>query len=81
VAHEVARGVAPLDTSFAEVQVNIENPAGILEATIDGRLTSGGPPLSLDVRRAAYKRSAQILLAGHVPLYRASAALRDALLA
>jgi 2-methylaconitate cis-trans-isomerase PrpF len=81
VAHEVARGIAPLGTSFGEVRVDIENPAGILEATIDGRLTSGGASQGLEVRRAAYKRSAQILLAGHVPLYRASTALRDALLA
>jgi len=33
------------------------------------------------VRKAAYRRSTQILLRGHVPLYRASDALRGALLA
>jgi 2-methylaconitate cis-trans-isomerase PrpF len=80
VAHEIARNVAPLGTAFGEVQVDIENPAGVLEATIDGRLASD-PSQGLEIRRAAYKRSAQILLAGHVPLYRASAQLRDALLA
>ena len=37
-------------------------------------------PSGLDVRKAAYRRSTQILLRGHVPLYRASTALRDALL-
>jgi 2-methylaconitate cis-trans-isomerase PrpF len=80
VAHEIARNVAPLGTAVGEVQVDIENPAGVLEATIDGRLASD-PSQGLEIRRAAYKRSAQILLAGHVPLYRASAQLRDALLA
>jgi 4-oxalomesaconate tautomerase len=34
----------------------------------------------LEVRKAAYRRSTQILLRGHVPLYRASDALRDSLL-
>ena len=33
------------------------------------------------INRAAYKRSAQILLRGYVPLYRASAALKQALAA
>jgi hypothetical protein len=46
-----------------------------LEATIEARLAPSG----LDVRKAAYRRSTQILLRGHVPLYRASDALRGAL--
>ena len=76
VAHEVARGVAGVGRDFTEVDVGIENPAGVLEATIEARLTSSG----LEVRKAAYRRSTQILLRGHVPLYRASDALRGALL-
>jgi 4-oxalomesaconate tautomerase len=76
VAHEVAGGLPPVSDDFAEVDVGIENPAGILEATIQARLVPSG----LDVRKAAYRRSTQILLQGHTPLYRASAALRDALL-
>jgi 4-oxalomesaconate tautomerase len=76
VAHEVAGGLPPVSDDFAEVDVGIENPAGILEATIQARLVPSG----LDVRKAAYRRSTQILLRGHTPLYRASAALRDALL-
>jgi hypothetical protein len=76
VAHEVARGVASVGGDFAEVDVGIENPAGVLEATIEARLMSSG----LEVRKAAYRRSTQILLRGHVPLYRASDALRGALL-
>ena len=71
IAHEVARGVAPPGPGFAENGVDIENPAGILAAIVDARLGNAG----LDVRTAAYKRSTQILLRGHVPLYRASAGL------
>jgi hypothetical protein len=33
----------------------------------------------LEVRKAAYRRSTQILLRGHVPLYRASNVLKNAL--
>ena len=76
VAHQAARGVADIGADFTEVDVGIENPAGVLEATIEARLTSSG----LEVRKAAYRRSTQILLRGHVPLYRASDALRGVLL-
>jgi 2-methylaconitate cis-trans-isomerase PrpF len=75
VAHEIALGVPSVGDSFGEFDVGIENPAGVLEATIEARLMPSG----LDVRRAAYRRSAQILLRGHVPLYRGSGALRRAL--
>jgi len=71
VAHEQARGVVMPGDDFAETCVDIENPAGILAATVEARLGADG----LLVRKAAYKRSAQILLRGHVPLYRASPAL------
>jgi 4-oxalomesaconate tautomerase len=77
VAHGVARGVPSVGTAFGEVDVGIENPAGVLEATIEAR----AGPSGLEVRKAAYRRSTQILLRGHVPLYRASDALRGALLA
>jgi 4-oxalomesaconate tautomerase len=76
IAHEMARGLPQTGSMFTEVDVGIENPAGVLEATIDARLGSSG----LEVRKAAYRRSTQILLGGHVPLYRASDALREALL-
>jgi hypothetical protein len=71
VAHEQARGVVMPGDEFAETCVDIENPAGILAATVEARLGGDG----LLVRKAAYKRSAQILLRGHVPLYRASPGL------
>jgi 4-oxalomesaconate tautomerase len=77
VAQEIARGVPACGPEFEEVDVGIENPAGVLEATIEARLAPSG----LEVRKAAYRRSTQILLRGHVPLYRASDALRGALLA
>ncbi len=75
VAHRIARASTRLGSAFSESSVAIENPAGVLEATIVARLTDSG----LDVRSAAYRRSAQILLRGYVPLYRASTSLRDAL--
>ena len=77
IAHEAARGLPACGSDFDEVDVGIENPAGVLEATIEARLAPSG----LEVRKAAYRRSTQILLRGHVPLYRASDALRGALLA
>ncbi len=73
VAHRIARGLPPVGATFGEVDVGIENPAGVLEATIDARMTPSG----LEVRKAAYRRSTQLLLRGHVPLYRASDALRS----
>jgi 2-methylaconitate cis-trans-isomerase PrpF len=76
VVAQVARNVPALNAAFGEVEVGIENPAGVLDATIDARIGAAG----VEIRKAAYKRSAQILLAGHVPLYHASAELRQALL-
>lgn len=76
VAFDVAANVARLRAEFEEVKVGIENPAGVLDAAIEARLAAGG----VEIAKAAYKRSAQILLAGHVPLYRASADLRNVLL-
>ena len=75
IAHEVARGLPAIEAAFSEVDVGIENPAGVLEATVEARAAGSG----LQVRKAAYRRSTQILLRGSVPLYRASAALRGAL--
>jgi 2-methylaconitate cis-trans-isomerase PrpF len=76
VAYDEARNVTRLGAGFTEVKVGIENPAGVLNALIDARIST----LGVEIAKAAYKRSAQILLAGHVPLYHASPALRDALL-
>jgi 4-oxalomesaconate tautomerase len=72
VAHGIARGLSSPGSQFGEFDVGIENPAGVLEATIEARLGTSG----LEVRKAAYRRSTQILLRGYVPLYRASDALR-----
>jgi 2-methylaconitate cis-trans-isomerase PrpF len=75
VAQQIARGLPALGAQSSEVQVDIENPAGILSATIEGTHAGG----ETKIARAAYKRSAQILLRGYVPLYRASPALQAAL--
>jgi len=72
VAHQqAALGITMPGDDFAEICVDIENPAGILAATVEARLGDDG----LLVRKAAYKRNAQTLLRGFVPLYRASPAL------
>ena len=76
VPFDVARNVARLGAAISEVHVGIENPAGVLEAVIEARISS----LGVEIAKAAYKRSAQILIAGHVPLYHASPELREALL-
>ncbi|KQQ40382.1 PrpF protein [Duganella sp. Leaf126] len=77
VAQQAARGLPPIGSDFADVAVGIENPAGILDATVVARMAGGLP----EIGSAAYRRSAQVLLRGHVPLYRASAALVAAVLA
>ena len=76
VAHRVATSLPAVGAEFAEFAVDIENPAGTLQATVVARAAGD----ALEVRSAAYRRSAQVLLRGHVPLYRASAKLRAALL-
>jgi 2-methylaconitate cis-trans-isomerase PrpF len=75
VAYEIAQGLPALGGAPTEVQVDIENPAGILSATIEGTQTN----TETKITRAAYKRSAQILVRGYVPVYRASDALKQAL--
>lgn len=75
VANRVAQDLPTVTPQYADLGVAIENPAGLLDTVLDARMIDG----SLDVRRAAYRRSAQILLRGHVPLYRASSALVEAL--
>ena len=75
VAYEIAQGLPALTATPSEVQVDIENPAGILSATIAGTQSNS----ETKITRAAYKRSAQILARGYVPIYRASPALKAAL--
>lgn len=75
VAHDIAQGLPQIGPESSEIEVHIENPAGILSATIAGRRTEDATL----IERAAYKRSAQVLLRGFAPVYRASAALRNAL--
>ncbi len=77
VAHAEAAGLAAPGAEARPIAVGIENPAGILGASI----TAAAAPDGLRLTEAAYVRSTQILLRGHVPLPRASAALTAALLA
>lgn len=76
VAHQLARGVPAVGTQPADIAVGIENPAGVLDTTIVARQSDAG----IEISSAAYRRSAQILLRGHMPLYRASAELKAWLL-
>ena len=74
-AYNVAQGVAQPMSSFSDIEVSIENPAGKLDTTVSARFDGG----QLAIDSAAYRRSTQILMRGHVPLYRASAELIAAL--
>ncbi|MCW2291936.1 2-methylaconitate cis-trans-isomerase PrpF [Pseudomonas sp. BIGb0408] len=76
VAWQVATGLAAPSGEFADIEVAIENPAGVLATTVVARERDG----KLQVSSAAYRRTAQVLLRGHVPLYRASPGLVEALL-
>lgn len=72
VAHRVAAGLPAAGPEQQDFAVGIENPAGMLDATVVAKRGESG----LVVESAAYRRSSQILLRGHVPLYRASPDLR-----
>jgi 4-oxalomesaconate tautomerase len=73
VANSIARKASTEEAS--DVQVAIENPAGTLDTTVRVQKTGDWPAISA----ASYRRSAQVLLKGYVPLYNASAALKSAL--
>lgn len=68
VAHAVAQGLAPVGSDYADHAVGIDNPAGRLDTTIVARQQDG----QIAIDSAAYRRSAQILLRGHIPLCQAS---------
>jgi len=80
VAHGLAQPSAAaslhVHDAYADIQVAIEHPAGILDATVVCRMHDG----QLDIRSAAYRRTTQVLVCGHAPLYGASDALAAALL-
>ncbi|WP_219115939.1 PrpF domain-containing protein [Janthinobacterium sp. UMAB-56] len=78
VAHALARGVPPVGPEDAEIALGVANPAGILATTIVARQDAATGHIA--IRSAAYRRSTQILLRGHVPLYQPSAALKAWLL-
>ncbi|WP_293237640.1 PrpF domain-containing protein [Paludibacterium sp.] len=70
VANELATGLPAL-RSAQVIDIVLENPAGLLRARIEAEVGSRG----VDILRAVYRRNAQILMRGHVPLTRASSAL------
>ena len=72
VAADLAQGVAQLDPVWREIEVGIENPAGLLVARVETRTISGGLP---EISRVAYRRSAQVLIRGLVPVDQPSEAL------
>lgn len=74
-AYTVAQGVARPTSSFSDIEVSIENPAGKLDTTVSARFEGN----QLAIESAAYRRSTQILMRGYVPLYRASDELIEAL--
>ncbi|WP_260955707.1 PrpF domain-containing protein [Pseudomonas citri] len=75
VANQVASAVAALSTEYSDIEVSIENPAGKLDATVTAKRVGE----RIEIEAAAYRRSTQVLMRGHVPLYGASAGLIEAL--
>jgi 2-methylaconitate cis-trans-isomerase PrpF len=75
-ANKVAVGVKEVGEAFEDIEVSIENPAGKLDATVTAKRLLE----QIDISAAAYRRSAQVLMRGVVPLYGASARLVEALL-
>ena len=75
VAHEIARNLPSLGAAPTEIQVDIENPAGILSATIEGQQIDGETKIKPRRLQALGANSVR----GYVPIYRASAALKQAL--
>lgn len=74
-AHAVAVGLKGISATYSDVEVSIENPAGMLDTTVSVKAHAD----SIDIRAAAYRRNTQILMRGHVPLYRASVQLIEAM--
>lgn len=74
-AYQVAVGVAAPSSAYTDIPVSLENPAGLLDTLV----TAKGAGEQLDIRAAAYRRSAQVLMRGQVPLYGASTELAAAL--
>ncbi|KTT09732.1 PrpF protein [Pseudomonas oryzihabitans] len=70
-AFQVAVGVPAPAQTYTDIPVSLENPAGLLDTLVTARQGDAG----LDIQAAAYRRSAQILMRGQVPLYGASAEL------
>lgn len=73
-AHEVAQGLAPLDTQDSERAVAMENPAGILRALVFGRQQGEG---DFAFPWVAYERNAQLFMDGMFRIHQASAALQE----
>ncbi|MDR6680689.1 PrpF domain-containing protein [Pseudomonas oryzihabitans] len=74
-AFQVAADVPAPTQTYTDIPVSLENPAGLLDTLVTARHGDAG----LDIQAAAYRRSAQILMRGQVPLYGASAELIQAL--
>lgn len=71
VAHRLAVGIVQPTPWFSDIEVSIENPAGTLDTIVSVKTGDNG----IEIQAAAYRRSAQILMRGSVPLYRASSGL------
>ncbi|WP_435656401.1 PrpF domain-containing protein [Brucella pituitosa] len=76
VANKCAESLQALTADWSEIEMAIENPAGLLEMTIKAKSVSDGVLVS----RAGYRRNAQLLVEGYMSLYGASDQLRDALI-
>ncbi|KMK64659.1 PrpF domain-containing protein [Puniceibacterium sp. IMCC21224] len=77
VANSLSDSTPTLSGNWIDLQLSAENPAGKLDMTMTARIQGD----AVEIHRAGYRRNAQVLLKGHVPLYRASSDLREALAA
>ncbi|MGC0155561.1 PrpF domain-containing protein [Chromobacterium vaccinii] len=75
IAHELAAMELPAQNDDFRTEIALANPAGLLRARVEAEMDG----MRIDILRVAYQRNTQILQRGHVPLYRASAALAAAL--
>lgn len=73
VAHRIAQHTPIVTTTVATHEIIIEHPTGMLATRLEALIMYDG---QIEIHRAAYRRSAQILLRGTFPIYCGSTALR-----
>lgn len=76
IANRIAPNPPQVSEVWTDLDMSAENPAGGLDMTVTARSIGG----VIAISRAGYRRSAQVLIKGYVPLYHASSALQAAIM-